>query len=155
MGQSTLFFNSNIPAMITSSTCSRLKSSSHSPSALALFALLVLSLSPPATHAATLVWTNTTGGNWTNAANWNPNQVPTVADLAFITNAGAYTVSVNANAQTSALTLGGAGGTPAIQQIAGTFTLGSASRILAGGSLNWTAGTLAGALTVKTNGLLT
>jgi hypothetical protein len=141
--------------MITPNTCPWLQFLSKTPSGLVLFGAVLLSLFPPPARAATLVWTNTAGGTWTNSVNWSPNLVPTGADLAFITNAGAYTVSVNANAQASALTLGGAGGTPAIQQTAGTFTLGSTSRILAGGSLNWTAGTLAGALTVETNGLFT
>lgn len=35
---------------------------------------------PRATIAAPIVWTNSTGGSWTNAANWSPNQVPTASD---------------------------------------------------------------------------
>jgi len=27
-------------------------------------------------RAATIAWTNTAGGNWNDATNWNPNQVP-------------------------------------------------------------------------------
>lgn len=36
--------------------------------------------------AAEVVWTNTAGGNWNTAANWSPNQVPTAAENASITN---------------------------------------------------------------------
>jgi hypothetical protein len=32
-------------------------------------------------HSATITWTNTSGGNWSVANNWNPNQVPTNADV--------------------------------------------------------------------------
>ncbi len=45
-------------------------------------------------NAAGIYWTNTLGGNWTDAANWSPNQVPGPADNAFIIQDGSYTVSV-------------------------------------------------------------
>src|SRR6185369_9247004 len=48
--------------------------------------------------------------------------------------------------------LGGVGGTATIQHTAGSLNLGSASRIAAGGNLTWSGGTLAGALTVESNG---
>src|SRR5947207_2923738 len=117
----------------------------------ALILLFVLAAFPIGTIAGTLVWTNTAGGAWTNAANWSPNQVPAAADEAIITNAGVYTVTITANASAS-LTLGGPGGTATIQHTAGTLTLGNASRIVAGGNLTWSGGTLAGALTVASNG---
>jgi hypothetical protein len=34
------------------------------------------------TRAADIVWTNTAGGNWNVAANWNPNQAPSTNDTA-------------------------------------------------------------------------
>src|SRR6185369_7618224 len=117
----------------------------------ALILLVVLGGFPIGGIAGTLVWTNTAGGAWTNAANWSPNQVPAAADEAFITNAGVYTVTITANASAS-LTLGGVGGTATIQHTAGSLNLGSASRIAAGGNLTWSGGTLAGALTVESNG---
>ena len=35
-------------------------------------------------RAATITWTNTAGGNWNDAANWNPNQVPGASDDALV-----------------------------------------------------------------------
>lgn len=45
------------------------------------------------TRAATITWTNTHGGNWSAAANWNPNQAPTNTDTVLITTPGTYTVN--------------------------------------------------------------
>ena len=53
----------------------------------ALILLFVLAAFPIGTIAGTLVWTNTAGGAWTNAANWSPNQVPGPADTAMLTSA--------------------------------------------------------------------
>ena len=60
-------------------------------------------------HAADLVWIGGTG-NWNAAGNWNPAQVPTHTDNAFITNVGTYTVTVPAGTTATAgsLTVGGA-----------------------------------------------
>jgi len=60
----------------------------------------------PRLSAATLTWTNTLGGNWSVAANWSPHAVPGAADTANITTAGTYTVTLDANATVTALTLG-------------------------------------------------
>ncbi|PWU11637.1 MAG: hypothetical protein C5B50_23020 [Verrucomicrobia bacterium] len=46
----------------------------------ALLVLLPLSTG----HAALITWTNASGGAWTSASNWNPNQVPGSADAAVI-----------------------------------------------------------------------
>src|SRR5271168_1026030 len=70
--------------------------------------LLMASFIPA--QAASITWTNTSGGNWSVAANWSPNQVPGVADTALIETSGSYTVMLNANAQIAGLTLGGSGG---------------------------------------------
>ncbi len=50
---------------------------------------------PLAAHAVTLVWQNAAGGAASNAANWNPAQVPTVADLLRFDLANTYTVTLN------------------------------------------------------------
>ncbi len=44
--------------------------------------------------ATGIYWTNTLGGNWTDAVNWSPNQVPGPADQAYIIQDGTYTVSI-------------------------------------------------------------
>ena len=43
--------------------------------------------------SATLVWINPAGGNWSNAADWDPVGVPGAGDIAKITTAGDYTVT--------------------------------------------------------------
>ena len=66
-------------------------------------------------EAAIITWTNTSGGNWSVANNWSPNQVPTNTDTALITTPGTYTVTfdlVNTSVVTNVanLTLGAGGG---------------------------------------------
>ena len=128
-----------------------------------------------ATHAATITWTNTAGGNWSAAANWSPNQVPGTADTALITNSGTYVVTLDTGAVVANLALGGNGGQQTLTTSANSLTLGQAGVVntngtlqLSGGGLfgnltvngrlNWTGGVLGGAATgvrVATNGLLT
>ena len=40
-----------------------------------LFMVMVLALLAIGSlaHSATIIWTNTAGGNWSTAANWSPN----------------------------------------------------------------------------------
>src|SRR5271170_1235111 len=97
------------------------------------------------THSATITWTNTAGGNWSVAANWNPNQVPGISDTAQITTSGTYTVTNSATASVSVLTLGGGAGMQTLYLSGGTFTVGSASTGNAQGVLNLNGGTLSGA----------
>ncbi len=42
-----------------------------------------------------IVWTNTAGGSWSDAASWSPNQVPATGDAAAITNGGTYVVTLD------------------------------------------------------------
>src|SRR5436190_9439053 len=78
---------------------------------------------------ATLTWTNTAGGSWTNAANWNPNQVPAGADQIVITNAGSYSITVPVVTTVGALTLGAGSGSQSLEQTSGTFTFNGEARI--------------------------
>ena len=58
-------------------------------------------------QAADIVWTNTAGGSWNAATNWNPNQVPGASDTAWITNNGTYAVTLNTSTIVNSLALGG------------------------------------------------
>ncbi len=128
-----------------------------------------------AVQAAQIVWTNTAGGNWNVAANWNPNQVPTSADDAVITASGTYAVTLNTSTNINSLTLGGASGQQTLANNNGyKLTLNQASvinsngvfalnGIVAGaglltvqGQFMWNGGYLypGSVLTVATNGLL-
>lgn len=125
-------------------------------------------------HAATLTWTNLVGGNWSVAANWNPNQVPGSADNAVITNSGTYAVTLDEDATLNSLTFGGASGQQTLTNNANTLTLNNASVVntnsvfgLGGGRVNgiltingrciWTGGIMgsgSGAITFGTNATL-
>ena len=98
------------------------------------------------TFAATIGWNNTSGGNWSNATNWNPNQVPGAADTALITNTtGTFTVTVDTNVAVSSLTVGG--GASGVQGL----NIASGATLSVGGTVN-TAGN--GPVMVATNGVL-
>jgi hypothetical protein len=63
-------------------------------------------------QAATMIWTNISGGSWLVPQNWNPNQVPAgLTDTAVITNSGTYTVALGSGLAIANITLGAAGGT--------------------------------------------
>ena len=138
-----------------------------------LVRLALLVITSSAAHSATIAWTNTSGGNWSVAANWNPNQTPGAGDTADITNNGTYTVTLDVNATVDGVILGGASGTQTLTNGGSALTQTHASMVkpngnidlgggtLSGsglltvsGTLNWTAGTLSGAVTVASNGVL-
>jgi hypothetical protein len=52
---------------------------------------MALALGSNNVRSATITWTNTSGGNWSVANNWSPNQVPTNADVVLITTPGTCT----------------------------------------------------------------
>ncbi len=123
-------------------------------------------------HTAEIVWTNTAGGNWNVAVNWSPNQVPSAADHAVITNAGIYTVNLDVNVIVASLVLGAESGQQTLTNFNRTITLDGTSQIrtnaalsmtgssiIAGnghltiaGSLIWNAGSLNGNVTVASSG---
>jgi hypothetical protein len=106
-------------------------------------------------RAAQIVWTNTAGGNWNLASNWNPNQVPRSTDDAFITNNGTYTVTLDASATVATFTLGGTSGTQSFAANANSLTLNGASTVGTNGSFNLGGGTLSGAGSLTVNGPFT
>jgi hypothetical protein len=83
--------------------------------------------------AATRTWSNASGGSWHTPANWAEGFVPTASDTVLITAAGTYAVTVTADAEFGSLTVGGGTGTQTLQ---------------------WQSGSLAGALTVASGGVL-
>jgi hypothetical protein len=118
-------------------------------------------LPPP--PAASVVWTNTAGGNWSVAANWSPNQVPAPTNTVRIAAPGTYTVTGDVgDLKVVALTVGGAGsGVQTFQlngaQLYGAFTVetggviasvsseptvnaGGSLTVLSGGTMNLGAG---------------
>src|SRR5437870_1212459 len=74
-------------------------------------------------QAASVSWTNPSGGAWSAATNWSPNTVPGPADTAYITNIGTYTVTLDVASTLAGLVVGGAGGTQTISHSVQTLTL--------------------------------
>jgi hypothetical protein len=126
-------------------------------------------------HAASIVWTNTAGGNWSDTNSWDPNQMPGSGDVAVITNDGTYSVTLDVNPTIVGLVLGTSGGAN-VQSLSvsnnQTFTLNGTAQVstngqfnlnggvLSGnivlcGALNCLGGTLSGGLTVNSNSVLT
>ena len=138
-----------------------------------LCALLLVTLPWSVVHGATIIWTNVSGGSWSTAANWSPNQVPGSADNAAVTNTGNYAVNVTAAATIKGLALGASTGNqtlviasvtltindPAVVGPSGALNLEggvvtAASPLTLNGVLNWSAGSFTGQLTVTSNGVV-
>ena len=106
---------------------------------------LVLLLAPALPGlAATVVWNNTAGGNWSVATNWLPNTVPGPNDSALVTNPGTYTVTLDVSPTVGSLTLGGASGTQQLLMNGHTLSLNGAFTINANGSYSLNSGALVG-----------
>ena len=122
---------------------------------------LLLPLVP--VRAATVVWTNTAGGNWSVATNWSPNAVPASGDTVIITNDGTYAVTVDVSPTLNSWTFGATNGTQTLNLNSTTLTLNGSATFetnavfnLGGGTLtgtgvvqvkgtfNWTSGTMSG-----------
>jgi hypothetical protein len=126
--------------------------------------------------AATIQWTNTTGGFWSAATNWSPNAVPGAADTVIITNDGIYSVMVNVSPATlSGLVLGGSSGVQTLMSGMGALNVNGAATVRPQGHLNlsggltannglslegmltWSGGSISAAttITIASNGVLT
>ena len=112
---------------------------------------LILLFTAGSSSAATITWTNTAGGNWNVAANWNPNQIPGSNDTAEITTPGTYTVTLNVSATLAGLALGGGSGTQTLAQAANTLTVSNGT---IAGTWNWSGGSVGtgSVLSIATNG---
>lgn len=105
-------------------------------------------------HAATISWKSPVDGNWTNAANWVPAQVPAAADTVVIAVPGSYRVQVAGTVTVANLTLGGAGASPVLAVASGAVTFTTLGEIANGAVLEASGGSLAGNLTVAAGGRL-
>ena len=103
-------------------------------------------------RADNITWTNTVGGSWGDASNWNPNHAPASGDNVIITNAGTYTVTNNTPVILDKLTLGGANGTQTL--MISSLTMTNVGLVNSNGVLAWNGGDLEGTLTVAQGGTL-
>ncbi len=104
-------------------------------------ALAVLVLAVPAAQAASKVWNNAAGGNWSTGTNWTPNGAPAAGDDVDITLAGSYTVTLDVSTSIGTLQLGGASGTQTLAAAGFTLdiTAAGASNVNANGAIDFSA----------------
>ena len=114
--------------------------------------LLLLVIGNNVADSATITWTNTSGGNWSFAANWSPNQAPGSSDNALIITNGSYTVTLDTSPTVGSLTLGGASGTQTLTNAGNTLTLNNASVVNTNGVLALGGGSLSGGGLLTVNG---
>src|SRR5258708_16762795 len=81
-------------------------------------------------------WTNLSGGNWSRAANWDPNQSPSTNDTALITAGGTYAVRLDLSTTLSNLTLGGDSGAQTLAINGATLTIAGLGPITSNGFCN-------------------
>jgi hypothetical protein len=134
-------------------------------------AVLLAALSFTNARAATISWTNTAGGLWGLAANWDPNIVPRSFDSAAITANGTYTITIDTNVNVASLTLGAASGAQTLTNFNQNMTItnalvsGNGTLVFSGGTLtgtsltnygtfNWRGGNVAMGVTVGATGVL-
>ncbi len=138
-----------------------------------LGAILLMGFASSALAGSVMVWTNTAGGNWKNAANWEGSKAPGGGDTAIITNAGNYTVTLDANVDVGNLVLGGAAGMQILEVGSMRLRLKSSSltsvvqphgqlnlsggtieqeALTVAGALNWTAGQIKAPLNILAGG---
>lgn len=103
-----------------------------------------LALAGAVAPAEVINWTNASNGNWSVAANWSPNRVPSTNDTAVITNAGTYTVTLNLDPTIAGLVLGGESGTQTVATAGHTLTLNGSGVINSRGWLLLSGGAISG-----------
>lgn len=126
----------------------------RTPRRLRAFLLLPVLTAALSVGAEVLVWTNTAGGSWNTPGNWSPNRVPTLEDVAILTNAGLYAVTLKAEVTLAGLTVGGSAGTQTLATAGNTLTLNGEGEVNPNGCLILT-GTLSGTNQVKLSGTMT
>ena len=116
------------------------------------FILWSLALTMNLAHAANVYWTNTSGGNWSTAANWSTGTMPGATDNTFITNNGTYTVTLDVSATVNNLTFGGLNGQQTFLIAGPTLALNGIGQISTNAILNCAGGTIAGTGTFNVGG---
>jgi hypothetical protein len=97
-------------------------------------------------QADNIVWVNTSGGNWSDDANWDPQHAPGASDTAIITSAGNYTVTLDVSTTVAGLVLGttNAGSTQILSINGQTFTLSGLAVVNSSGQFDLSSGTFEG-----------
>src|SRR5438445_2143220 len=123
-----------------------------SPSVLTVVLSLLAALGD--SRADIITWTNRSGGNWSKAANWDPNQVPSANDTALITLATYNIVTLDISVTVSNLTLGGDSGLHELAINGATLTISGLGTITSNGVCNLASGALKGGGLLTVEGAL-
>lgn len=116
--------------------------------------LLVALIATLSASADVITWTNTNGGSWNVPASWSPNQAPSTNDIAVITNAGTYSVTLNVNPTIAGLILGGSSGTQTLDTSGRTLTINGEASVNTNGVFFLSGGALSGTNQITLSGLL-
>lgn len=116
---------------------------------------MILAIHAVSAQADIIHWTNASGGNWSVAAHWFPNQVPSANDIAVITNSGTYQVTVNVNSTIAGLVVGGGSGAQTLATSGHTLTLNGDGRVNTNGCLLLSGGALSGTNRLALDGTMT
>ncbi|MCH7548069.1 MAG: hypothetical protein IH969_00790, partial [Candidatus Krumholzibacteriota bacterium] len=104
-------------------------------------------------QAVVFKWTNASGGNWSDPANWELGIVPGAGSTVNIDLAGTYTVNLDVNAAIDMLTLGAVTGTQTLVIATNSLTLsGAVSTVGANGVVNLSGSMLAGTSGMSVSG---
>ena len=104
-------------------------------------------------QAVVFMWTNASGGNWSDPANWELGIVPGAGSTVNIDLAGTYTVNLDVNAAIDMLTLGAVTGTQTLAIATNSLTLsGAVSTVGANGVVNLSGSMLAGTSGMSVSG---
>jgi len=104
---------------------------------------------------ATILWTNTAGGGWSTASNWNLGRVPTATDSVVISASGTYSVTLDTTFTGPYISVGGSSGTQTLTIAGRTLTVNGALVIGAHGTFSPTNSTVAGAGSMLNQGTVT
>lgn len=117
--------------------------------------LLLLILGQLPAGSATISWTNTAGGAWEVAANWDANRVPASSDDVVISANGNYTVTFNnvGDRYVGSLTIGGSSGKQQLITRLGWLVLGGPSFVNENGVLSLGDNGLGGTGSMTVNGV--
>src|SRR5450759_4623304 len=71
--------------------------------------------------AASRSWKDAVSGSWSDTNCWNPSGLPVAGEDVYVTNSGAFTVTLSSSPQYKSLVLGGDSGTQSIDWVTGTM----------------------------------
>ena len=90
-------------------------------------------------------WNDSTGGVWSDTANWNPMVLPDTSDDVHIELGGTYTVTFDINSRVRSLNIGGASGSQTLSVSSSrTLTMDSTSQVSGNGRVELHGGTITG-----------